>query len=45
MNSDVKRQTTLVKLPYPLEKGSIEAYDELMGVLYKPEEERNWNGL
>ena len=39
MNSDVKKTDYISKkLPYPLEKGSIEAYDELMGVLYKPEE-------
>lgn len=28
------------RLPYSLEKGSIDAYDELMSVLYEPEERR-----
>lgn len=38
-NTDVKKKDYVSKrLPYPLEKGSIEAYDELIGTLYDPEE-------
>ena len=38
-NTPVKKDSYASKrLPYPLEKGSIGAYDELMGTLYSPEE-------
>lgn len=38
-NTPVKKESYASKrLPYPLEPGSINAYDELMGVLYSPEE-------
>lgn len=33
-----KKSYASKKLPYPLEKGSIEAYDQLMSVLYSKEE-------
>lgn len=38
-NSEVKKSDYVSKkLPYPLEEGSIEAYDELISTLYLPEE-------
>jgi len=38
-NSEVKKTDYISKrLSYPLEKGSISAYDELISTLYKPEE-------
>ncbi|RHQ28314.1 MULTISPECIES: DUF5906 domain-containing protein [Faecalibacterium] len=38
-NTPVKKDSYASKrLPYPLEKGSISAYDELVGTLYSPEE-------
>ena len=38
-NTDVKKSDYASRtLPYPLEEGSIEAYDELIGTLYDPEE-------
>ena len=38
-NTPVKKESYASKrLPYPLEPGNISAYDELMGVLYSPEE-------
>lgn len=38
-NTPVKKDSyTSKRLPYPLEKGSISAYDELVGTLYSPEE-------
>ena len=38
-NSDVKKTDYVSRrLPYPLEEGSIEAYDTLMSTLYDPEE-------
>lgn len=38
-NTQVKKDSYASKrLPYPLEKGSISAYDELVGTLYSPEE-------
>lgn len=38
-NTPVKKDSYASKrLPYPLEKGDISAYDELMGTLYSPEE-------
>lgn len=38
-NTPVKKESYASKrLPYPLEKGSISAYDELVGTLYSPEE-------
>ena len=38
-NTNVKKSDyASKKLPYPLEEGSIKAYDELMSVLYAPEE-------
>lgn len=38
-NMDVKKRDYASKtLPYPLEKSDTPAYDELMGVLYSPEE-------
>ena len=38
-NTPVKKESYASKrLPYPLEPGSINAYHELMGVLYSPEE-------
>ena len=33
-----KKDYSSKRLPYPLEKGSIDAYDRLMSVLYSPEE-------
>ena len=39
LNTEVKKTDYVSKrLPYPLEEGSIAAYDELVGTLYKPEE-------
>ena len=35
-----KRDYASKALPYPLEEGSIEAYDRLMSVLYSPEERK-----
>ena len=38
-NTPVKKESYASKrLPYPLEQGSISAYDELVGTLYSPEE-------
>lgn len=38
-NTPVKKDSYASKrLPYPLEKGDISAYDELIGTLYSPEE-------
>lgn len=38
-NTEVKKKDYVSKrLPYPLEKGSIDAYDEIIGTLYEPEE-------
>lgn len=38
-NMEVKKEAYVSKkLPYPLEAGSIEAYDELMSTLYNPDE-------
>lgn len=38
-NTDVKKKDYVSKrLPYPLERGKIDAYDELLGTLYTPEE-------
>ena len=38
-NTKVKKTDYVSKrLPYPLEEGSIDAYDELIGTLYEPEE-------
>lgn len=38
-NTEVKKTDYVSKrLPYPLEKGDISAYDELIGTLYEPEE-------
>lgn len=38
-NTDVKKEDYASKrLPYPLEQGSIKAWDELMSVLYAPDE-------
>ena len=38
-NTEVKKKDYVSRrLPYPLEKGSIEAYDEIIGTLYTPEE-------
>lgn len=38
-NSVVKKEDYVSKkLPYPLKEGSIEAYDEIIGTLYSPEE-------
>lgn len=38
-NTDIKKTDYVSKrLPYPLEEGSIAAYDELVGTLYSPEE-------
>lgn len=40
-NSEVKKTDyTSKRLPYSLREGSIEAYDELMSVLYEPEERK-----
>ena len=40
-NSPINRKDYASKrLPYPLEKGEYKAYDELMSVLYSPEERR-----
>lgn len=39
LNTDVKKKDYVSKrLNYSLEKGSIEAYDEMIGTLYEPEE-------
>jgi len=39
LNTEVKKEDYVSKrLPYALEEGDISAYDELIGVLYKPEE-------
>lgn len=39
LNSDVKKKDYISKrLDYPLEEGSYEAFDELIGTLYDPEE-------
>lgn len=39
MNSDAKKKDYVSKkLPYSLEEGSIEAYDEMIGTLYDPDE-------
>lgn len=38
-NTEVNKDTYSSKrLPYPLEEGSIDAYDEIIGTLYEPEE-------
>lgn len=38
-NTEVKKKDYVSRrLPYPLEKGSIEAYDEIIGTLYSSEE-------
>lgn len=38
-NTKVKKTDYVSKrLPYPLEEGSIDAYNELIGILYEPEE-------
>lgn len=38
-NTEVKKKDYVSRrLPYPLEDGSIEAYDEIIGTLYEPEE-------
>ena len=38
-NTKVKKTDYISKrLPYPLEEGSIDAYDEIIGTLYEPEE-------
>lgn len=38
-NTEVKKKDYVSKrLPYPLEKGSIDAYDEIIGTLYSEEE-------
>lgn len=38
-NSDIKKTDYVSRrLPYPLSSGDISAYDELIGVLYEPEE-------
>lgn len=38
-NTNVKKKDYVSKkLPYPLEKGEFNAYDELVGTLYEPEE-------
>ena len=38
-NTKIKKSDYVSRrLPYPLEKGSIEAYDEVIGTLYTPEE-------
>lgn len=40
-NTEVtKKDYASKRLPYPLNEGSIEAYDKLMSVLYSPEERR-----
>ena len=40
-NTELKKETYASKvLPYPLEKGDTTAYDELMSVLYSPEERK-----
>lgn len=40
-NTEVKKSDYRSKrLPYPLERGSIDAYDELISTLYDPEERR-----
>lgn len=41
LNTDIsKKDYASKKLPYPLEPGPCPCYDELMGVLYSPEERR-----
>lgn len=41
INTEVKKNDHVSKrLPYPLEEGSIDAYDELVGTLYTEEERR-----
>ena len=45
-NTEVKKSDYRSKrLPYPLERGSIDAYDELISTLYDPDERRwrSWN--
>lgn len=38
-NAKIKKKDYVSKtLPYPLEKGSIDAYEEIIGVLYEPDE-------
>ena len=38
-NTDVKKKNYISKkLPYPLEAGSYDAFDEIIGTLYEPEE-------
>lgn len=38
-NSDVKKEDYATRrLPYPLEEGTIDAWDEILGTLYLPEE-------
>ena len=38
-NTDIKKRSYATKkLPYPLEEGSIDAYEELISTLYSPEE-------
>ena len=40
-NTDIKKEDyASKKLPYPLEKGNIDAYEKLVGTLYSPEERR-----
>ena len=40
-NTETKKSDYISKkLTYPMEKGSIEAYDEMMSVLYEPEERK-----
>lgn len=39
INTEVKKNDYVSRrLPYPLEKGTFEAYDEIVGTLYEPEE-------
>lgn len=39
LNSDVTKKSYVSKrLPYPLEEGSTDAYEEIIGTLYEPEE-------
>ncbi len=41
LNTEIKKKDYVSKrLPYPLEEGSIEAYDELIGTLYDEENRR-----
>ena len=38
-NTEIKKTSYISKkLPYPLQSGSIDAYDEIIGTLYEPEE-------